>query len=477
MHILEVRALFNKPSDERALLAFAFKDIDYFYDMSSKLDNEDFLSSEHQLFYGLFKTLVNDKKVTKLDLVLVINEAISQGVEDMLGGVDYIRTIHDLSYNLSKENYAIFLQAVLEASTKFKLHIMLDNSLRDVAANTKDSASLIGQVETQVLDLSTSSRAIKEPRNFADGLFDWIEEKRKNPVRITGLDTGFPILNSQIDGLIPGTLLVIAARKKMGKSAFLTQMGVHLAYRQCKSVLYVDTELPFEQWRSRVLSNISGIKERDILHGGFNDDTYKRLMRCEDIVKRGNLFHEYMPGYSVDKLVALYKKYKAKEDIAIGMFDYIKEPDSSTIDRQRKEYQVLGDVATKLKDLSGELSIPFVTAVQLNRDNDIADSDRIARYADVICQWGYRTEDELAEAPLDGGRYKLMIKDSRRGGGTPEVGISYKFFKDHITIKETPPDKQLFTNFTSMDNTYSSDKEEEGYVYDGYEGYEDEELR
>lgn len=477
MNLQEAKSIFCKPSDERAVLAFGFKDIDFFYDMSSKISADDFLSRDHNLLYAICHTLIHQKKVTKLDTTIVINEAVAQGVNGLIDNcVSYVTAISELSYNISKENYSIYLQNVLEASTRFKLYLMVNENLSDIISSDKDCVDLIGNLERQALDLSTTSKAIKEPRNFADGLFDWIEEKRKNPVKITGLDTGFPILNLQIDGLIPGTLLVIAARKKMGKSAFLTQMGVHIAYRQQKSLLYVDTELPFEQWRTRVLSNISGIKERDILHGGYDDDTFKKLMKCEEIVKRGTFLHEYMPGYNVDKLVALYKKYKAKEDIAVGMFDYIKEPDATTLDRQRKEYQILGDVTTKLKDLAGELYIPFVTAVQLNRDNDIADSDRIARYADVICQWGYRKDEELAEAPLDGGRYKLVIKDSRRGGGTPEVGISYKFFKEHITIKEAPPDKQLltFNNDTDYQN-YQDD--EEDYIYEGYEGYEDQELR
>lgn len=472
MNIEEAKTLFCKPGDERAILSFGFKDIDRFYDLSSKLSLDDFLREDHQMLFSVLHTLVHKHKVTKLDLTLVINESISQGADSIIGGVDYIKAIYDLSYNISDSNYSAYLQNVLEASTRLKLFLMLQDNISEIVTNDKNSADLIGKFEKEVLDLSTSSKAIKEPKNFADGLMEWIEERRGNPMKISGLDTGFPILNKQIDGLIPGTLLVIAARKKMGKSAFLTQMAVHSAYRVGKSVLYVDTELPFEQWRSRVLSNISGVKERIILHGGYDDETYAKLLKCGDIIKdKGCLFHEYMPGYSVDKLVALYKKYKAKEDIALGMFDYIKEPDTSSLDRQRKEYQVLGDVTTKLKDLAGELNIPFVTAVQLNRDNDIADSDRISRYADVICQWTYRTKEELEQLPHESGAYKLMVKDTRRGGGTSEAGIGYKFFKHYLTIKESPPEQQLVTY---NDNEYKEDYADDGYVY---QSYENDELR
>jgi hypothetical protein len=159
-----------------------------------------------------------------------------------------------------------------------------------------------------------------------------------------------------------------------------------------------------------------------------------------------------MPGYSVDKLVALYKKYRHKEKIGLIVFDYLKEPDSTSVDRQRKEYQLLGDVTTKIKDLAGQLDIPALTAIQLNRQNDIADSDRVARYADVICIWGNREEDEINSGGNDCGTHKLVIKDTRRGGGTSDAGIGYNFFKEYLKIKEVPIDQQYFTNFEKVVN-------------------------
>jgi hypothetical protein len=177
-----------------------------------------------------------------------------------------------------------------------------------------------------------------------------------------------------------------------------------------------------------------------------------------------------MPGYSVDKLVALYKKYRHKEKIGLIIFDYLKEPDSSSVDKERKEYQLLGDVTTKLKDLAGRLNIPALTAVQLSRANDIADSDRIARYADVICFWGDRDKEEIQTGGYECGSHKLVIKDTRRGGATNKEGIGYMFFKEFMKIREVPIDRQYFANF---DKIVNADSATEGVSYDGYE---DEEL-
>jgi replicative DNA helicase len=280
-----------------------------------------------------------------------------------------------------------------------------------------------------------------------DGLQSVVDERRKTKVEFLGLSTGYPILDRQIDGLTPGGLHIVAARKKMGKSALLTNIAMHVGARLKTPLLYVDTEMSYGEWRNRAVAMISGVKERDFKHGGYDDATYAKLCKAVTLLDNTKIFHERMPGYSADKLVALFKKYKAKEGIGLMVFDYLKEPESSSIEGPRKEYQVLGDVTTRLKDLAGELDIPALTAVQLNRSNDVADSDRIARYADVVAFWMNRTKEEIDESGMESGLYKLVIKDSRRGGETGEHGIGYNFFKEYVEIKEVDITKQFFGQF------------------------------
>ncbi len=468
MREAQVKEIFCRPADERALLHYAMHDIDSFYDLTSKISINDFLSHDHALTFAVLASLQN-KNVTKFDLPLVIDAAQSQGVLDTVGGVEYLQGIY--SMHISKSNYPVFLENVLEASTKYKLYRNLSEDISEVEKNSKEgksSAELIGRVESNILDLSTESKAIREPINVAEGLREWIEERKDSPIEMTGLDTGYPILNKQIDGFIPGTLFIIAARKKMGKSAFLTNIATYVAYiLNDKPVLYVDTELSFLEWRPRVLATMTGLDERTIKHGGYTKEQYSEIQKCIAIIEKGKLFHEYMPGYNIEKLVAVYKKYKIKENMALGIFDYIKEPESKSVEAQRKEYQILGDVTTKLKDLSGELDIPFATAVQLNRQHDIADSDRIARYGDIIAEWTTRTDAEIEHVSLDeGGAFKLIIRDTRRGGGTPEEGICYKFFKPILRIREVRAPNQLLRDMFTRGEVVNRDSNE-------YEGDED----
>lgn len=451
------REIFCRPTEERALLSYCMKDITHYFSICSKLSPSDFLYPEHETLMIILGVLVS-RGAEKLEPNLVVAEASVNGVLDSVGGVKYIKTIYDMFIN--PENFSLYLESVVEAATKYKLYNILFEKIHKINSNAKEgltSADLLSNVESDLLSLSMTGLNINEPIDFADGISDYIEDRRENRIILSGLSTGYPILDKQIDGMIDGTLTIVAARKKMGKSALLSNIALHVAYQLDKPVLYVDTELTFEEWRNRSLAIISGVKERDIKHGGYDDTTYANLKKAERLIAQRRLFHEYMPGYSVDKLVALYRKYKHKENIGLIVFDYLKEPDSSSIDRQRKEYQVLGDVTTKLKDLAGQMKIPALTAVQLNRDNDVADSDRIARYADIVCFWSDRDKKEVDLGGYSCGTHKLVIRDTRRGGATNNDGIGYFFFKETIKIKEVSIDNQYFTNFNEVTNVNGAD--------------------
>lgn len=438
------KELFYRPGDERTVLSLCLSSIDHFYDLVTKMTASDFLGQEHQLIYALLSNFV-DKGVTKIDLPMFISQAQGDGVIDLIGGVSYIQSIYNIE--ASSENFELYVNELLEASTKYKAYVSLSQHLETFTKNAQSgetSLSLINKVETSMLDMTSRNTINDDPILFGDDLDEYIEERRDKRIQMTGLSTGFPILDRQIDGMIPGTLMVIGARKKMGKSSFLTNIAIHNAFRAKKPVLYMDTELTYMEFKTRALSIMSGVPERNIKHGGYSNEDYARIKNAQRVISKGKLFHKYMPGYSVDKVVALCKKYKLREDIGLIVFDYLKEPDLSSTDGDRKEYQLLGDITTKLKDLSGILDVPALTAVQLNRQNDIADSDRIARFGDIIALWQFRTEEEKKICGVEGGQYKLVIKDTRRGGSTPKEGIGYTFFRNRILIREVPPADQVF---------------------------------
>jgi replicative DNA helicase len=440
---------FCDPHNERSVLAIMSKNEDAFFSVLAKTNETDFLAPESKAFYAML-SLLHRSGYRSFDKMTLSKAASDLCCEDLCTDA-FIDAI--LNVPLSLDNLEIHLKKLVDDSTKYKLHQKLEGHVSTVKSNAKSieaksSDDLINIVQSDMLSLSINSEAISEPKHIADGLDEYILSIEDKKVEVIGLSTGFPILDKVIDGLIPGTLMIVAARKKMGKSTFLTNIAAHVAVNNAYPVLYLDTEMTFKEWRDRVLSIISGVKERTIKHGGFKKDpiVHQKISDAAKYLKKSKLFHHYLPGYNVEKISALYKKYKFKEDIKLAIFDYIKEPEASSIVEGRKEHQILGDVTTKLKDLSGQLDIPFLTAVQLNRSGDVADSDRIARYGDIVAFWGLRNLKTAEEEGWDldyNGHYGLSIKDSRRGGGTGEAGIGFKFYKTTLTIKEVEQEAQV----------------------------------
>ena len=441
---MDFREKFCIPGDERIILSFCFKSIDYFYELATKITERDFLVVEHQMIFMMLKNLV-EQDVKAMDLAMLINQAQKSAVLSDIGGADYLQSVYNIE--VSPENFNSYLTNVVEASTKYKAYMALHfhmKTIEDNAFTEKSSIELINSVESSMLDMTCRSVLRDEPVSLIDGLEEFINDRDKTKITMTGLSTSYPILDKQLDGMPKGSLTVIAARKKAGKSTFLTNVALNAAYNLKVPTLYIDTELNFTEWRTRALSRISGVKERKIRHGGFDAEERLKLRAALAKINDGKLYHKFMPGYSVDSIAALAKKYKIKENMGFLCFDYLKEPDSSSVDRGRAEHQILGDTTTRLKDLAGILDIPVLTAVQLGKTYDIADSDKIARYADVVALWQPRTEDERAKAGDSGGNYKLVIRDSRRGGTTGPEGIGYWFFREFLHIKEVNPADQYF---------------------------------
>ena len=451
--------------NERSILSIIVYNEDAFFYVLTKASEEDFLAPDSKIFFNIL-CLLQKSGYTKYDKLLLVKTATDLDAINICSEM-FIDAI--LNLKVEHSNIQNYVSRLLDNSTKYKLFRQLQQHNDTILSNTtaigaKSCDSLISALQSDLISLSTLSEAIAEPKHVADNIEEYIESIADVHTPIMGLSTGFPILDKVIDGLIPGTLMVIAARKKMGKSTVLTNIAANVAINDGQATLYIDTEMTFKEWRDRVLAIISGVQERIIKHGGFknNKEVYERVINAAKYLKKSKLFHHYLPGYNLEKISALYKKYKFKEDIKLAIFDYIKEPESSSINASRKEYQILGDVTTRLKDLSGQLDIPFLAAVQINRSGDVADSDRVARYGDIVAFWELRSLKAAEEESVDldvVGHYALNIKDSRRGGVTGDWGIGFKFKKTKLKIIEVEQENQVeqfdYLNDLTFDNDFT----------------------
>jgi replicative DNA helicase len=393
------REEFADKGSERIVISCILQYPDLIVDVEAKLGEVDFLSPYHRAIYVVLKSLYK-QGVKQFDLLSVMDEAEKRSLKPTIGSGDYINAL--FSAVISPGNITVFVNKVLDASLKYKLYLVSQEAQQDVISNAPSQGEsvganyLISKAESRLLDIVLQQNSVEDAEDVADGLEELVQERLDNPVDVLGYSTGFPLLDKKINGLCPKTLTVVAARPKCGKSTLLTNMAARVAYFGGDPVLYIDTEMSTVEMRFRLLSLLSGVPHRLIVNGTFGSNNLylTNVRKALTIIKKGKILHKYMPGYTIDTVKSQVRKSKLRDGIRAFFFDYIKLPEV-TSDTGMKEYQLLGNVATALKDLAGRLDIPVVAAAQVKRsergveksrigDQDVADSDRLSRYCNNL---------------------------------------------------------------------------------------------
>jgi len=192
----QIKESFCQPFSERALLAYCFKDINSYHNILSRLSDTDFLRPEHRLIWAIMGTLVK-RDVKSFDISMIIDEAQKSQVLDKVGGYEYVTACAHM--DLAGSNLEYYIDKVLNASTKYQLYMKLNYDLRKISNESSNddvqADDLLGLVTSDVLELSLRSNAVKEATNLSDGIDEYIEERRSNPVNFCGISTGYEILD------------------------------------------------------------------------------------------------------------------------------------------------------------------------------------------------------------------------------------------------------------------------------------------
>lgn len=426
----DIREKFEDRGSERIVLASILQFPDLLFEADAKLEERDFLSPHHKNLYIIIRSL-DRQGIKRFDFMSLMDEASRLGFEDKFGGPEYLNAL--LSTLVDKKNFEVYLERLVDASTKYKLYNEVENIKNEIVENSSpvnsssDAFSLLASAENRIIDVSMGAQRVEEAIDIGEGLQDRLEEVARNPVNIVGLSTGIPLLDYALNGLAPGTLTVVAARPKSGKSTLLMNIASHLVYKLGVPILYVDTEMMRAEIQTRLVSQLSQVPERKIITGRFieNELETSNVWRACEIVSKGKYLHKYYPGFAVDALKSLVRKYKIKEGIGAFFFDYIKTAGEGSL-TNTKEYQHLGFLASALKDLAGQLEIPVITAAQIRRsqsgspktranDEDVGGSDRILHLCNHLLALSRKSVKEIEEDGRTCGTHRLQVLASRGG--------------------------------------------------------------
>lgn len=236
-----------------------------------------------------------------------------------------------------------------------------------------------------------------------------------------------------------GELVVVQAKYKRGKSVLLMNEVVH-KLKNGVPTLVIDTEMQTRLYTERLISHLTGIEIKRIKSGQYSEQEADKIKQSITWLKQQPFVHIYDPQMSNEKLYSICKMLKNKMGLAFVVFDYIKSNEKSTSDN----YNILGAKCDFLKnEIAGELDLAVLSACQLNRVGEVADSDKINRYLSVGIKWDWKSQEMIAKDGIECGNTYAKIYVNRLGQQMAEDDeddyIDFVFDGNKMTIIEAEP--------------------------------------
>lgn len=377
------------------------------------------------------------------------NSKMKNTVEDF-GGVEYLEILSES--RVSEGNLEIFCEKLKQAYTRFKLYEICNNTKDELLSDRSEILNpmeILGAHDSLVADLSASIQNDREIYKMGDDLEERLRLREENPNQVPGLEVGFPKFDYFTNGGCRGDLIMVCARAKTGKSTILTNWATKLAIKDKIPVLYFDTEMNEQEQEDRILSILSGVPHREIISGMFALDTEagtavekkEKIAKAVQQIKDGFYYHIYLPNFTVEKVETIARKFKIQNGIQAIFFDYLKFPSSQMNNlKNSQEWQMLGYIASCLKDLAGTLKVPVYSACQENRSNldgkkderNVGGSDRILQLASKLIFLYNKSEEDIVKEGGQLGNQQLYIAYQRNGeSGLPPINLQF----DHEIVK------------------------------------------
>lgn len=180
-----------------------------------------------------------------------------------------------------------------------------------------------------------------------------------------GFTTGIPELDLMLAPklLVPGSLVVIGARPKMGKSALLAKMVNHFSTTLDMAALVFSMEMSDEEVVERVITGQSKLSP-EVFYKAMKPEQYHNLQGAVKSVFDSKLYIDDTPGLTIEHIKSESRKIARKQRVGVIAVDYLTLMQAPKADRNDLAY---GSITKQLKNLARELNCIVLLLTQLNR--------------------------------------------------------------------------------------------------------------
>lgn len=484
---------------EQFCLAGLLKFPDFYWETDGikGLGKEGFTVHEHKIIYDVLTSMIRNREVITSVLVAERLKNLQLNFGSGFSAYEFMESLELRSPN--EEGLGAYFKELGKLCMCRDI-INIGKNIQTLAEKHENASiqDVIASVDKEYGKLNDFTTNEKKPQKVLGKMEEFIEIQGNKTDNSIGIDFPYAQLTDAYGGLRKG-LFIFAARPKTGKSAFslyttlAASTGLHgkdsvfRAHYSLDSkgedewhakvdhmfnnydldriapILYLDTEMEEDEVLPRLTSIFTNIKPAYFESGEWrNHDLYvKRVRHIWPLVKKIDdaLHYQNVISTPIEQIIPLAKRWKLKDvgrdRKAIFVYDYLKITGEST-SSHNQEYMIIGEKATKLKDLSSELGIPIIVPIQNNRMGEsrskktytsgddstvVAMSDRVGWFCTFLGILRFKSHDEFALHGKEWGQYCFVPHLARF------QGLNKNGFEERIQL----PDGSWAQNFFSME--------------------------
>ncbi len=411
---------------EESLLSAILVDNTALLEVVEILAPADFYRTAHQRIFAAMTDLFN--RGEPVDAVTLSNTLKEKGQLEAIGGAAYLARLLDaVPLAVNAQHYARIVhdKAVLRRLIE-KSNAIAKRCFQEQGGTEE----IIDFAEAAIFEITDKQarQAFYPLSKLIDHSIDFLEEKQKNKSLVTGVPTGFTLIDNLTSGLQNSDLIILAARPSMGKTALALNIARNAAVDAGVPVAVFSLEMSKEQLSLRLLCAEARIDSSRLRSGFFSMEDWERLTDAAGVLTNAPIFIDDSASLSAMEVRAKARRLKMDKNIGLIVIDYLQLM-QGRVGAERRDLEI-SEISRALKALAKEINLPVIALSQLNRMleqrndkrprlSDLRESGALEQDADVVA-FIYRDEVYNKEDPLR----EHGPRDHARNGMTRAAGVA-----------------------------------------------------
>ena len=326
------------------------------------LTADDFYSAAHREIFSAIVRLT--ERSPNVDLLMVCEELERTGMLEAVGSVEYVS---DLPRTVpSTANLDTYI-AIVETKSMLRALVQAGNLISNKALGAaEDAQEIVEEAEKRIFEIAMrrQSDRLVHIRDLVLETYTKMGESARFKGGLSGVPTGFYLLDRMTFGLQPSDLVIVAGRPSMGKTSFAMNVAQFAATNQ-RSVAVFSLEMSREQLVKRLLCAQAGVDMDKVRTGSIDEEEYLRLADAMNKLAAADLFIDDTSGISVAEIRSKCRRLKLEHGLDLVLIDYLQLMSGSQ--RVENRQQEVAGITRAIKGVARELDVPVILISQLSR--------------------------------------------------------------------------------------------------------------